>query len=71
MTGVATSFTMLEFVRAIEPLAPNFAGVKYTGMYTYPGMMDAMKVLNYKSGKYEVLSGREEMMCDKHAPLKP
>jgi len=62
MTGVATTFTMLDFVRAIEPRSPNFAGIKYTGMYTYPGMMDAEKVLNYREGKFEVFSGREEMM---------
>mmetsp|Transcript_36087 Transcript_36087/g.75945 ORF Transcript_36087/g.75945 Transcript_36087/m.75945 type:complete len:377 (-) Transcript_36087:356-1486(-) len=62
MTGV--SLPMLDFVRHIEPLADNFAGVKYTGMYTYPGMMDAQRVLNYAGGKYEVLSGREEMMLE-------
>ncbi|KAL1525621.1 hypothetical protein AB1Y20_020474 [Prymnesium parvum] len=64
MTGVATTFPVLDFVKAVEPLAPNFCGVKYTGMYTYPGMMDAMKILDYKDGKFEVLSGREEMMLE-------
>ena len=34
--------------QAIEPISSNFAGVKYTGMYTYPGLMDALRVLNYK-----------------------
>ena len=62
MTGV--SLVMYDFVTAIEPLAPNFAGIKYTGLYTYPGFMDAGRVLNYKGGKYEVLSGREDMMLE-------
>lgn len=64
MTGVATSYSMLDFVKAVEPLSPNFAGVKYTGLYTYPGFMDAQKVMDYKGGKYEVFSGREEMMLE-------
>lgn len=62
MTGV--DIDMLEFVQAIEPLSNNFVGIKYTGMYTYPGMMQAHRVLAYKQGKYEVLSGREEMMLE-------
>jgi len=62
MTGV--EIAMIDFVLAIEPLSPNFAGVKYTGLYTHPGFMDAVRVLNYKSGKFEVLCGREEMMLE-------
>ena len=62
MTGV--NIPMLEFVQAIEPLSPSFAGIKYTGMYDYPGLMGAQRVLEYKGGKYEVLSGREEMMLE-------
>jgi len=62
MTGV--NQPMMPFVKAIEPLAPNFAGIKYTGLYTSPGFMDAQEVLNYKDGKFEVLSGREEMMLE-------
>ena len=62
MTGVVID--MLDFVRAIEPMSDTFAGIKYTGMYTYPGMMQAHRVLAYKGGKYEVLSGREEMMLE-------
>ena len=60
MTGV--NIPMLDFVKAIEPLAPNFAGIKYTGMYDPPGMMGAQRVAEYADGKYEVLSGREEQM---------
>merc|ERR1719401_2244850 len=62
MTGV--SQPMMNFVKAIEPLAPNFAGIKYTGLYTSPGFMDAQEVLNYKDGKFEVFCGREEMMLE-------
>jgi len=62
MTGV--DLDMLDFVKAIEPLSANFAGVKYTGMYNHPGMMGAQRVLEYKDGKYEVLCGREEMMLE-------
>lgn len=62
MTGVIQP--MMDLVKAIEPLAPNFAGIKYTGLYTTPGFMDAQDVLNYKDGKFEVLSGREEMMLE-------
>ena len=62
MTGV--NIPMIDFVKAIEPLAPTFAGIKYTGMYDHPGMMGAQRVLEYKGGKYEVLSGREEMMLE-------
>jgi hypothetical protein len=67
-TVVAASRYHPEFIRSkptlAEPLAPNFAGVKYTGMYTYPGMVDAQRIMNYKEGKFEVLSGREEMMLE-------
>ena len=62
MTGVVQP--MYDLMLAIEPLAPNFAGFKYTGLYTSPGYMDASRVMAYKGGKYEVLSGREEMMLE-------
>merc|ERR1711871_621110 len=59
MDGVI--FPMYEFVQAIEKTkASNFAGIKYTGLYQYPGFMDAARILAYKGGKYEVLSGRDE-----------
>jgi dihydrodipicolinate synthase/N-acetylneuraminate lyase len=55
---------MYDLILAIEELGgiDNFAGIKYTGLYTNPGYMDAQRVLEYKEGKYEVLAGREEMM---------
>ena len=55
---------MYDLVVAVEPLAPNFVGVKYTGLYTHPGFMDAMRVMAYRGGKFEVLGGREEMMLE-------
>lgn len=57
MTGV--DIDMLDFVVAIEALSDSFAGIKYTGMFTGSGLRGAQRVLNYKEGKYEVLSGRE------------
>lgn len=64
MTGV--DFAMMDFIEAMEKLntAPNFVGVKYTGLYTYPGFMDVTRIINYKNGKYEVLCGREDMMLE-------
>ena len=56
MTGY--SKPMIDFVRAIEPLAANFAGVKYTGLYTTPGFMDVQRILDYKAGKFEVCTAR-------------
>jgi len=63
MTGV--EFPILDLVKAIERIGvPNFAGCKYTGLYTFPGFMDARRVMAYANGKYEVLSGREDMMLE-------
>ena len=62
MTG--TAFPMIDVVPALEARTPNFAGIKYTGFYTYPGLLDAQRVIEYKGGKYEVLSGREEQMIE-------
>jgi len=63
MTGV--TFPILDLVKAIERIGvPNFAGVKYTGLYTFPGFMDARRVMVHNGGKYEVLSGREDMMLE-------
>ena len=65
MTGVAFPDGMLGLAQEMEKLGvSNFAGVKYTGLYTYPGMMDAVKLLNYKQGKFEVLCGRDELMIE-------
>jgi len=63
MTGV--EFAMLDLAKAVDRIGvPNFAGVKYTGLYTFPGFMDARRLMAYENGKYEVLSGREDMMLE-------
>jgi len=65
MTGVAFKDGMFGFVKAMETAnVDNFVGVKYTGLYTSPGFMDAQRILNYKKGKYQVLCGRDEMMVE-------
>merc|ERR1719336_3843482 len=61
MTGV--EFVMLDLVKAAKDI-PNFAGIKYTGLYTHPSYMDVTKILAYENGKYQVLSGREDMMLE-------
>ncbi|KAJ1459884.1 hypothetical protein M885DRAFT_560119 [Pelagophyceae sp. CCMP2097] len=40
----------------------SFAGIKDTGLEASPGFVDALEVMRYKEGKYEVLGGREELM---------
>ena len=61
MTG--TVFPMLDLIHEMEARkVNNFVGIKNTGMYTYPGMMDAEKCIAYADGKYEVLFGRDELM---------
>ena len=63
MDGVI--FPMFDFVSGMnENGAKNFAGVKYTGLYQYPGFMDAARILGGFNGKYEVLCGRDEMMIE-------
>ena len=58
-------FPMYDLVLEMEKNgAPNFAGIKYTGLYTHPSFMDVAKILGYKNNKYEVLSGRDEMMIE-------
>ena len=63
MDGVI--FPMYDFVKGMhENGAKNFVGVKYTGLYQYPGFMDAARILGNFDGKYEVLCGRDEMMLE-------
>eukprot|EP00467_Chlorarachnion_reptans_P019763 CAMPEP_0114516654 /NCGR_PEP_ID=MMETSP0109-20121206/17446_1 /TAXON_ID=29199 /ORGANISM="Chlorarachnion reptans, Strain CCCM449" /LENGTH=349 /DNA_ID=CAMNT_0001697063 /DNA_START=48 /DNA_END=1097 /DNA_ORIENTATION=+ len=65
MTNVAFNDGMLGLAQAAEDVGmQNFAGVKYTGLYTYPGLMDAGLLHNYADGKYDVMSGREDMMIE-------
>jgi N-acetylneuraminate lyase len=64
-THVAFSDGMYGLALAMEEVGvPTFVGVKYTGLYTYPGFMDATRLSAYKNGKYEVFSGRDEMMVE-------
>lgn len=66
MTGA--NFAMIDFVRAIKPLAPSFVGIKDTGLQVsnagWDGFMDAQAVMNEDGGndggKIEVLSGLED-----------
>ena len=61
MTHVAFPDGMFGFVQEMDKAnVGNFRGVKYTGLYTYPGFMDVSRIINYKGGKYEVLSGARD-----------
>jgi N-acetylneuraminate lyase len=63
MTGV--TFTMLELIKEVESVGiPNFAGVKYTGLYETRAFPDFQRCMAYKDGAYEVFCGREEMMVE-------
>lgn len=65
MTHVAFPDGMFGFVQEMDKAnVGNFKGVKYTGLYTYPGFMDVSRIINFKGGKYEVLCGRDEMMIE-------
>lgn len=60
MTGV--QFMMLDLLKAVEKAGvPNFAGVKYTGLYENRAFMDLEQCRRYNGGRYEVFCGREEM----------
>ena len=58
-------FPMYDLVLEMEKTgAPNFVGIKYTGLYQSPSFMDVAKIIGYKNNKYEVLCGRDEMMIE-------
>ena len=42
----------------------NFAGVKYTGLYETRAFPDLMRCQAYAGGKYDIMSGREEVMVE-------
>jgi len=54
LTGVG--FPMIDLLREIDGKLPNFAGIKYTD----EDFMDFLSCLNFKSGKYDMLWGRDE-----------
>jgi N-acetylneuraminate lyase len=56
LTGVG--FAMYDLLQAIDDKILNFAGVKYT----HEDFMDFLSCMNYKSGKYDMLWGRDENM---------
>lgn len=56
LTGVG--FPMLELLKAVDELIPNFAGIKYT----HEDFMDFLSCMNFKDGKYDMLWGRDENM---------
>lgn len=56
LTGVG--FAMYDLLQAIDGKIPNFAGIKYT----HEDFMDFLSCMNFKTGKYDMLWGRDENM---------
>jgi len=54
LTGV--NFPMINFLRKISGMLPNFAGIKYT----HEDFMDFLSCMNYEDEAYEMLWGRDE-----------
>jgi N-acetylneuraminate lyase len=54
LTGV--NFPMLELLRCMDGVVPNFAGIKYT----HEDFMDFLSCTNFNNGKYDMLWGRDE-----------
>lgn len=57
-TGV--NFNMTDFIKAVEDVIPNFAGVKYT----YESLYDYHQCCLYKDGKYDMLHGQDETLLN-------
>ena len=51
-------FPMIDLLREVDGLIPNFAGIKYT----FEDLMDYLFCLEYGNRKYDILYGRDEMM---------
>ncbi len=49
---------MIDLLKAVDGLIPNFAGVKYT----HEDLMDFLACRNYRQGRYDMLWGRDETM---------
>lgn len=61
MTGVG--LVILDLIRAVEVVGvPTFAGVKFTGLYENRAFPDLERAQRYGLGRYDLYSGREEMM---------
>jgi N-acetylneuraminate lyase len=56
ITGV--NVDMVEFLKLSEERIPNLAGVKYTASTLH----EYQACLGYKNGKYDILSGYDEML---------
>lgn len=56
LTGV--QFPMLELLKAVDGMIPNFAGIKYT----HEDLMDFMACRQFRQGKYDMLWGRDETL---------
>lgn len=56
LTGV--DFPMINLLKNIDGVIPNFAGIKYT----HEDFMDFLSCINFKDGKYDMLWGRDENM---------
>jgi N-acetylneuraminate lyase len=54
LTGV--DFLMIDLLKEVDELIPNFAGIKYT----HEDFMDFLCCLQFKNGKYDMLWGRDE-----------
>ena len=51
-------FPMIDLLREVDGLIPNFAGIKYT----FEDLMDYLFCVEYGNRKYNILYGRDEMM---------
>lgn len=56
LTGVG--FQMIDLLKAVDGIIPNFAGIKYT----HEDFMDFLSCLHFNNGKYDMLWGRDENM---------
>jgi N-acetylneuraminate lyase len=56
ITGV--DFPMLDLLRILSGVLPNFAGIKYTKV----DFMDYQSCLNFENGKYDLFWGSDECM---------
>lgn len=52
------NIAMINLLREIDGVIPNFAGIKYT----HEDFMDFLSCLRFKNGKYDMLWGRDENM---------
>ena len=51
------NFKMIDFLKKGEEIIPNLTGVKYTNS----NMMDMLQCIKFKSGKFDILHGPDEM----------